>query len=283
MTIDDVTLSILCWRQRDVLCRTLAEFHKRGILDCFTKKRAFLNELTDADREIAENFGLEAIGYATNTGIFGGVKGLAEACTSEFMLLVENDCPPIVDAETFVSVVNRSVDDMRANDCPVFSLRSRRLPGEKFDRRERYMRNFQLEQPLAERPELASARSQSSWLRRLVEDWRKSKLIGCALYSEEQPCLRHPSVIRKTDNGNFLTSSKYLSWSNNCLLVRADFMRNVIIPRVRTHPSKVTLNGHQDIEGAMKVENWWRKLNVPMGQAEPGPLTHARWAEPPAN
>ena len=50
----------------------------------------------------------------------------------------------------------------------------------------------------------------------------------------------------------------------------------VVLNRVRTHPSRTTLNGTQDIEAALKEGNWWRKLNVPIGQCEPGPFTHER-------
>jgi hypothetical protein len=67
-----------------------------------------------------------------------------------------------------------------------------------------------------------------------------------------------------------------LSWSNCSFLVRRDFLRNVVLARVRSVPASTTLNGQQDIEAAMKRRRWWRRQRIPMGQSEPGPFTHVR-------
>ena len=277
MPITDATLSVLSWKQHDVLRQTLGAFVEHGVIDLFPSRRIFFNEFDAADAALAGEFGFAAIGSETNTGIFGGARALAEACRTEFMLFVENDCPSIVGAEEFADCMTRVIADMRAHDVPVFCLRSRRQPGEKFDRRERYERFFRIEQRLTPHPPAAPpSRSPSSPLRRLIENWRRPSLVGCALYAEEQPHLRHPGAIRRTENGNWLTSSSVLNWSNNCLLVRTAFFCDVVIPRVLSHPAPTTINGHQDIEAALKLNGWWRSLNVPMGQAEPGPLTHAR-------
>lgn len=276
--ISDTTLSILSWRQHEVLERTLSTFEKRGVLGEFSHRRIFFNELSPGDLDIARTYGLEAIFSKANLGIFGGARALAQACTTEFMLFVENDCWPIVDKTAFVDGLARAIADMTEYDCPVFSLRSRRQPGEKFDRRERYSRYFRIEQPLdlpAQNPANTSRKPTNSPLR-VFEDLRKPKLRGCALYAEERPDLRHPSVIRKTKNGNWLTTSRFLNWSNNCLLIRTRFMCETIINRVESHPAATTINGQQNIEGAVKLNGWWATQNVPMGQAEPGPMTHVR-------
>lgn len=277
MQISDTTLSVLSWKQHDVLRRTLQSFVDRGVCDLFAHRRIFFNEIDDADRAIAEKFGFEAIGATANVGIYGGAKGLADACTTEFMLFVENDCPAIVDADVFYDVMSRATADMRAHDAPVFSMRSRRQPGEKFDRRARYEKYYRLEQSLnASRDDQPPVRQPTNALQRIYENLRRPSLRGTALFAEEQPHLRHPDLIRKTTNGNFLTTSRVLNWSNNCLLVKADFMRDVVLRRVETHPAPTSINGHQDIEAAVKLDGWWRSLNVTMGQAEPGPLTHSR-------
>ena len=277
MAIVDTSLSVLSWKQHDVLTHTLGSFVDNGVLDLFPNRRIFFNEIDAADEALAAEFGFEAIGSRTNVGIFGGAKGLAEACRTEFMLFLENDCPAIVGAEEFADCMNRVTSDMRTHDVPVFSLRSRRWPGEKFERRVRYENFFRLERPLAvQPPNQTKPRVATGALRRAYENLRRPSLRGCALYAEEQPHLRHPALIRRSDNGNWLTSSSALNWSNNCLLVRTAFLREVIIPRVESHPAPITVNGHQDIEAAVKRNGWWRHLNVAMGQAEPGPLTHAR-------
>ena len=277
MQIRDATLSVLSWKQHAVLRRTLRTFADNGIAALFHHRRIFFNEIDDADRAIAAEFGFEAIGEAENVGIYGGAKGLAEACVTEFMLFVENDCPAIVAADAFHDAVTRSIADMRTHQSPVFSLRSRRQPGEKFDRHVRYQKYYRLEQPLrASETEPLAPRDPTGILQRSYEDLRRPSLRGTALFAEEQPHLRHPALIRRSDNGNFLTTSRVLNWSNNCLLVHTEFMRDVVLKRVESHPAPTSINGHQDIEAAVKLNRWWRQLDVTMGQAEPGPLTHSR-------
>lgn len=270
-------MSVLSWKQHDVLRRTLRSFADNGVAGLFAERRIFFNEIDDGDRAIASEFGFEAVGCTSNVGIYGGAKGLAEACQCTFMLFVENDCPAIVAADVFYDAVARATADMRAHDTPVFSLRSRRRPGEKFDRRQRYQKYYRLEQALGDcDSEPLPERRPTGLLRRTYENLRRPSLRGAALFAEEQPHLRHPNLIRKTANGNFLTTSRVLNWSNNCVLVNADFMRDVVLKRVETHPAPTSINGHQDIEAAVKLNRWWRNLDVGMGQAEPGPLTHAR-------
>ena len=131
MKIIDTTLSILSWKQHDVLRNTLQSFVRNGVSDLFPARRIFFNEIDQADRDVAAEFGFEAIGSEANVGIFGGATGLAAACTTEFMLFVENDCPAIVSADAFFDGMTRATADMRTHNVPVFSMRSRRRPGEK--------------------------------------------------------------------------------------------------------------------------------------------------------
>ncbi len=273
----DITLSVLSWQQRDVLERTLASFRSRGIDDLFPNRRIFFNTITGEDRNLAQAYRFEAIGDAANIGIFGGFKGLVDACTTEFLLFVENDCPAIVAQNDFRDVTTRAIADMREHNCPVFSMRSRRQPGEAFDRRLRYEKYFRIEQPLATTPdETSSKRQPTATHMRIYENLRRPSLRGCALFAEEHPDLRHPALITQTNHGNWLTTSQVLNWSNNCLLAKTDFLRDTVIPHVEAHPAPSTINGHQDIEAALKQDRWWQRQRIPMGQAEPGPLTHQR-------
>ena len=151
-------------------------------------------------------------------------------------------------------------------------MRSRREPGEPFWRRSRYESRFRVIEPLGggERNPMPPL-----W-RRLYEDFRRPALRGCAIYAEETPSDRHPDVVHKSANGNWITTSEHLNWSNCCFLSRREFLRDVVLNRVRSHPSATHLNGHQDIEAAMKRDRWWRRQRFPMAQSEPGPFTHIR-------
>jgi len=270
----DVTLGMMSWKAHETLQRTLTSYQQAGILDLFGAKIIHFNEISEADRRVAARYGFEVSGSAENTGIFGGMDALARATRTPFLLSLENDCPVIVGRDECAGMLASALADMRDGSVPVFQMRSRREPGEKFSRRLRYESKFRVVWPLGSAPE--QRRSMTNPVQRAYENVRRSGLRGCALYAEENPSLRHPGVIKRSVNGNWVTSSAYLNWSNNCVLVRTDFLRDVVLARVRTHPSSVTVNGLQDIEAALKGGNWWRTQGIAMGQSEPGAFTHCR-------
>lgn len=270
----DVTLAMISWKAHATVQHTLASYEAAGILNLFSDRLVHFNEISAADREIADRFGFVASGTADNVGIFGAVDALARQARTPYILSLENDCPLVTDRSGFIDMMGRALTDMRTRDVPTFLMRSRREPGEPFWRRSRYESKFHVVWPLGSDP--AQRRPMPHTLVRAYEDIRRAALRGSAIYAEEDPTLRHPHVIHKSAQGNWLTTSHCLSWSNCCVLVRTDFLRDVVLDRVRRFPAKATLNGHQDIEAALKAKGWWRSQGFAIGQSEPGPFTHQR-------
>lgn len=268
----NVALCLLSWKANVTLRHTLASFADVGILDLFAERMIFFNEIDGTDREVAKEYGFEALGSPTNVGIFGGVDRLVAAAHASHILFVENDCPLATSRAGFISMMRSALDDMEKLGVEVFQMRSRREPGEPFWRRARYERRFRVLEPIG-----GGRRNPAPPLwRRMYEDMRRPALRGCAIYAEEMPTVRHPGIVSQSDNGNWITTSEHLNWSNCCYLARREFLRDVVLERVRTHPSTIDLNGHQDIEAAMKRDRWWRRQKILMGQSEPGPFTHIR-------
>ena len=199
---------------------------------------------------------------------------MAARVATPYVLSLENDCPLVTGRSGFTRMMASALADMASLDIPLFSMRSRRDPGDAFTRRARYERKFRVVWPLGSPPSERGA--MTGRVQRLYEDIRRSALRGAALYAEEDPAARHPGVITRTPNGNWLTSAPYLQWSNQSVLVKTDFLRDVVLARVKSHPASTSLNGCQDIEAAMKRNDWWHTQRFLMGQSEPGPFTHAR-------
>jgi hypothetical protein len=270
----DVTLAMISWKAPATVRHTLTSYRQADIVSLFGQTLIHFNEITADDQAIADEFGVTAIGAAENLGIYGGVASLAEHTRTRMFLLVENDCPLDTDRDGFIAMVSSVLADMSEHDVPVFLMRSRRNPGEPFWRRARYEKHFRVVWPLGSGAE--TQRKKIPLVRRVYEDNRRPTLRGAAIYAEEDPTVRHPDCISRSTHGNWLTSSRHLQWSNCCVMVRNDFLRTVVLERVRTHPSTTTLNGQQDIEASLKAGKWWRRQNFPMGQCEPGPFTHVR-------
>ncbi len=270
----DVTLGLTSWQAPGTLAHTLSSYAQAGILEMFGAAHIHFNAISACDRELAARYGLSATGTPDNIGIFGAVDGNARQTRTRYLLSVENDCPLVTDGTGFATMLSSALTDMVEFDCPVFQMRSRRQPGDAFNRRARYEARFRVTCPIDAQP--TACKTPIHPLVRLYEDCRKPSLRACALYSEEDPAARHPTLIKRSPRGNWLTSSRHLNWSNNCVLVRTDFLRDVILERVRSHPSPKRVNGHQDIEAALKIGRWWRYQDIRMGQSEPGPFTHQR-------
>ncbi|MEQ1695616.1 MAG: hypothetical protein ABL901_07220 [Hyphomicrobiaceae bacterium] len=269
-----VTLTMISWKAQATIQKTLESYESAGILDLFAQKRIHFNEISPADIAIARRFGFDHSGSAANTGIFGAVDAVAAQVRTPFILSLENDNPLVTDRAGLIAMLTSALADMEARSVPAFIMRSRREPGEQFTRGERYAQRFNLVWPLG--TDASHRRPMANPLLRAYEDRRRSALRGSAIYAEEDPTRRHPRIIEKTGNGNWLTRSTYLNWSNCAVLARTDFLRNVVLDRVRNHPAPTTINGHQDIEAALKVNGWWRKQGFLIGQSEPGPFTHKR-------
>ncbi len=270
----DVTFAMLSWRAPATVAHTLASYRRANILNLFGKNHVHFNEITDQDRALASPFPFTITGTADNLGIFGGVDALATAATTPFILVVENDCPLDTDRAGLIRMVRSALDDMTELNVPAFMMRSRINPGDPFWRRARYEERFAVMRPLGCLQDHPVNRP--PFLQRFYEDHRRPALRGSAIYAEADPTLRHPGIIARSPRGNWITRSRYLQWSNCCFLAKTDFLRDVILNHVRHNPSKTSLNGHQDIEAALKDGRFWRRLNVAFGQCEPGPFTHQR-------
>jgi hypothetical protein len=270
----DVTLGMISWKAPQTVAHTFASYKSADILDLFGARRIHFNEWTEADLAIASAHDFSVTRTDANVGIFGAVDALVAATTTPYLLFVENDCPVIATLPEFIKTLSGALSDMQTLGVPVFSMRSRRQPGDQFLRRERYEKRFRVIWPLG--APSSTKKHMTNPLQRAYEDARRSALRGSAIYAEEDPTLRHPAIITRSRHGNWITSSPYLQWSNNCFLARTDFIQDVILNQVRLHPAKTNLNGTQDIEAALKVNRWWRKQSFRMGQCENGPFTHDR-------
>ena len=232
----------------------------------------FANEMTGEDAKIAAAYGVNITGSHTNIGIYGGFQALSDDLDTDILLLVENDCPLIVDQATVAGVIERAVADMADGTVPIFNLRSRHQPGYRFTRSDKYRAFYRLRAPLD-----SSMTRISVWsrLRAMCKYGNGRQFAAMAVYLEVDPVVAQPQVLRRSAHGNWLSDSQCHNWTNQSILVRRDFYRGVILERVRTHPDPRTINGHQDIERAVNGR-WWRRQRFPIGFSDPGAFTHAR-------
>ena len=268
-------VGILSWRAPQTLAATLENYAQNGLFELVDEARVFFQEISRDDREVAQRFGLEVDGSKANLGIEGGVRELVDGSRADLLLLLENDCPMVVDRATARDALARAVADMQDHDVPVFRMRSRRHPGENFTRTDKYQQFFPVRDALDTDVEIHAGSAVRAALRRWTRPSKARRFRADAFHVESDPVARQPAALRRSANGNVLTDSRFINWSNQSVLVRPEWMQDVLFPGVTEHPSKRLIGGAQDIERAAN-RPWWRDLRVPIGMSEPGIFTHAR-------
>jgi hypothetical protein len=270
----DLTIGVLSYRAHRTLERTVASHRASGLFTLPARYFIYFNAIDDADRALAERWGVEAAGAPVNGGIYGGFRAIAERTDTSYLLVLENDIEAIAGPEATARCLRGALDDMRREAIPVFCLRSREQPGQGLSGARKFARAFGVVQPL----HAGIAARRASWWDRLAmrrKHLTLERFIGNAIYVEAAPERRFPRAWRRLPSGNLVTVSRYRNWSNQAVLVRRDFLLDVVLKRTATHPDPRTINGAQDIERALN-RPWWRRQNVAMGHAREGIFTHAR-------
>jgi hypothetical protein len=113
----------------------------------------------------------------------------------------------------------------------VVRMRSRARPGDGRAGLENYLRAFAVHDPLpgADGP-LATAGPVERALRLALRGPRERLRRAVGVHAEPDPVARHPGVIRRSAHGNFLASSAHASWTNQCYLIRGDFLLGTLLP-----------------------------------------------------
>ena len=106
------------------------------------------------------------------------------------------------------------------------------------------------------------------WLR----PFKSRRVASRAAYVEREPERLFPKVFAKDGTG-LVTTSAYLNWTNNPVLLRRDlFLR--IADYADAHPTRRTTGGFQDFEKPLNC-HWWRAQRLRIGLPD-GMFTHCR-------
>lgn len=261
--LTDVALWILSWRRQPVLEQTLSSLVKSNLPDMVVSKRIYFQEISDCDLEIAARYDFDAYGSERNIGIAPAWKRMLDLTPEPYVLVVENDCPVIEKPETVWRRMQDVHKHLLSGSLEACSLRSIDNPGAKFNTCKKYCRYWGCD---------ASVSSEiTAGFRRFFRPLKARRLLGSAPFCVASPESKF-SRIDRLEDGLFRVSSANWGWSNQSVIFRTQWMRDVVLPRVFSHPSSRLVGGAQDIERALN-RRWWRKQNFPIGISS-GFFTH---------
>jgi len=269
MEVLPIGAGILSWRSPLTVANTIRQYG--DFPKCFSEFKVFFQEISDADRAVAEGAGLAYEGRPTNVGIQAGMRWVAESLSSEFVLYLENDFNLDVPVGKAVEELRRALDWIRSGRADMVRLRSLFNPGLPLIAPEKYSAVYtprDIDPRFRLHANLVSANPWTRWLRPF-----KSRCAAArAAYVERAPEKLFPRIFRREPEG-LVTTSAYLNWTNNPVLIRRDlFLR--IADYADAHPSHRLVGGFPDFEKPLNCR-WWRAQRFRIGLPD-GIFTHNR-------
>jgi len=254
-------MGILSWRGAVSLEYALSSYAKANLFNLFDERVIILPEPDDAVRRVAQKHPLNTVEFAQNLGIAGGMRAVAQALQTDYVLFLENDCPLIEPISTARAQIELSIDALEAGDAFVSRLRSRRKPGELFTTLPKYNRYWD--------------NRFSAKLRRTLRPAKAKRLCGSAVYAVPNPHLHHPDFIRAYKSKSYIVSPRVMPWTNQSILMRRRDFLDIILPFVEHQPLTRTINGFHNIEIELNRSKFWTKSNFKT-LCPPGLFTHQR-------
>lgn len=123
-----ISIGILSWHSDQVLINTLQSYKLNGLFDIVNEVTILFQEITDRDKQIANEFGLKYIGLPNNIGIGLGLLKLAENSTQKYFLPLEHDWQLIENKETTYNRLKSGIELLNKGYTTI-KYRHRTYPG----------------------------------------------------------------------------------------------------------------------------------------------------------
>lgn len=259
-------LGILSWKGYDSLKASLATYNRIGMLGLFDEVVAYLPEAAEPGPSICWAAGVRPVEVDRNDGILAGFEGLARSMAADIVLLVENDCPVIVERQEAERQILHARWLIEEGSARIVRLRSLAEPGEAFTTREKFHRYFPAQD--ADGPTRLRAA-----LRRFLRPKRARRALGESVL-HDQKLAAERGIARFDAEGFGLTTSRHIPWTNQSVMMqRTDFLQSVI-EVAKAAETRRRVNGAKNIEIEMNAPHW-RETEIPIAVA-PGIFTHRR-------
>lgn len=256
-----VGVSILSWRGAETLRPSLESYASAQLFDVFSDAQIFLPNPDAAVLDVAKQFNVKVETIPQNLGIMENMVAAAETMTTDYILMLENDCPLIEPISEVRRQLNTSINLMEQDDVIMARLRSVREPGQAFSGLTKYRRLYD-----------------GSIKARLTRQFRPDKLrrlTGYALYAGPQAISRHARHFESVGNGFFLVDAAVMPWTNQSILINRDIFLNEIVPMARAVKTKRHANNLPNLEIELNKSLRWRNSGWKIA-CGPGLFTHER-------
>jgi hypothetical protein len=272
-----IGVGILSWKSHKTLEKSLESYQKIGFKNLFDEVKIIFQEITPEDKKLAEKYGYDYVGTEKNLGIQNGHKLIHDNLSTDYVLVLENDNPIIVDNKTLKERISKSIEHLENGNIDVMRLRHRWNFGEGFSL-EKYTEYYDVknldEKYCSEDIKTSFFSSLKKSAKRFFRADKSLRIAGYSLYFEKEPQKVFPKYIKKIDEEIFSVSSNILTWTNQSAFLKRKFYGE-LIDYAYANPSSRTSNNFQDLEKPLNCK-WWREQNYKIGVCE-GIFTHNRF------
>ncbi len=275
-----IGLGILSWRSHKTLTQTLDSYERESFFSLFDQQLLYFNGICPEDRQLAQSRGLDFEG-GENCGIARGMEMLAQSLRTDYVLLLQNDCPLVESLEESTSQLAEAVDLLERGTVQIMRMRHRFAVGEGFSSVKKYLEyyscveahpEFRLDEHPVSNDDLTPTLTKT--IKRLLRPKKARRLSGRSIYLEQNPERLFSDQIQRTGD-TFVVDSEAINFTDQSFLVSRKFFLETLMEYIQTHPSSRTLNGYQVPEICLNCD-WWRRQHFQVGQAR-GLFTHNRF------
>lgn len=257
----NVGLSILSWRGAKTLNSSLESYNRANLFSIFKEAQVFLPDPDETVMAVAEHFDVQVRTISKNLGIMENMAAAAEAMTTDYILMLENDCPLIHGHSEAQSQIIQSLELLRRDDVIMARLRSVSSPGQAFDGLAKYQRLYD-----------GSMRSR---LTRTFRPEKIKRLSGYALYDSTESIQRHGDYFEKLENEFYVVDAAIMPWTNQSILIERATFLNEILPLARSVKTRRHANDFPNLEIELNNSHAWRNSGWKIA-CGPGLFTHER-------
>ena len=275
------SIGLLSWKAHQTVRKTLESYRRAGLWATADEGKIFFNEMSEEDKKLAAEFGVEAIGSEKNLGIWGGMDAAAKALKGDVILLLQNDCPVVASADETSATIREGVELIERGEADMIRLRHRFNQGDGISFGKFFDYHFVHE--LDERagkyfdpkvPADGFHDTARRILMRVLRPRASRKRLISIIHLEAHPEQVAPKFVRKV--GRFyLVDSAIINFSEQPLLISKKLYLE-LSDWCRAHPRHRLINGAPVMEHALN-SHWWRARHFRVGICDEGVFTHNRF------
>jgi len=275
-----LSIAMLGWRAKATTRHTLESWARTDLFHCGEEFFLFFNQITDSDRALASEYGVDCRGSEKNLGIWAGKEAILDEAKGDYILFLDDDHDAVVSREETKRWIDASLGLLKAKRADMVILLNR------FERLSAWgscrFFDYHYIRELDPRAEKELSLCPADWNRDTL--WRRlhrlfrpgaarRRLNGAAPYLERHPEAVWPAYVAK-DGDFFLLDSAIQPFCDSPVMMSCDFYRR-LCAWGKEHPCHRTILGFQELEFVLN-RPWWRKQHFKTAICDGGIFGHHR-------